>query len=106
MRRDAEGFVVRGNRFSHMHDDAWLENDWEHSGVYEDNYADGLVGFSARPYLKGAATPAGLQRTLMIHNATTSCGSNPCGASKSAQSPATVACSSGGTVRAMGCGSR
>src|SRR5512144_1743952 len=49
MRRDAEGFVVRGNRFSNMHDDAWLENDWEHNGVYEDNYADGLVGFSARP---------------------------------------------------------
>ncbi|HLZ39170.1 MAG TPA: hypothetical protein VKP64_15800 [Mycobacteriales bacterium] len=66
--RDAEGFVVRGNRFSNMHDDAWLENDWERNGLYEDNYADGLVGFSARPYLKGAATSAGLQRTLVIRN--------------------------------------
>ena len=68
MRRDAEGFVVRGNRFSHMHDDAWLENDWEHSGVYEDNYADGLVGFSARPFTSGATTPAGLRRTLVIRS--------------------------------------
>jgi hypothetical protein len=68
MTNGAEGFVVRGNRFSHMHDDAWLENDWERNGLYEDNYADGLVGFSARPYTSGAATPAGLRRTLMIRN--------------------------------------
>src|SRR5512144_495884 len=63
----ARDFLVRGNRFENMHDDAFLENDWEWGGVYEDNYADGLVGFSARPY-KSDGYSDGSNRTLVIKN--------------------------------------